>query len=716
MGSSDTPPAQRVRSKASDFSELFRSANGSRHSSRTGAGSSPSSSPAPGEKPASTKASSRRSMLPFLGRKKPAERTAVPAMPMPRKSVGANAAYPVTTVNTVRRSFGNGHTVLMITPSSYSLPVEPPLPSTVPSMDAHAPSLGSKLAAHFTPLRSPSRNGKARHSMMPPPTPPIPSPSALSPPVPEVRAPSIESQHSSLRSRSTTPRPLRGPHSSAAENGGDEEDFSDLFTLPDQLKKPQRSPKTPSATSVHIYLGDSPTKSGELTPTTPVTPLTPSGPPLHFPIPPSTILSPRSLLPDSSIPHYSSELTSLSSQGSKSPSIRPSPARADSGRTLHSDFSSQDERHGSHRRNTSVSGSDTDTSRANDSTYSGPSFRLSPVAPKKSSSMKSNHSASSATKASSGPPPSVPLPSPPFSPSSGSLGPRSAPGPSPNRVVFPRPRANTLSVTSNFVVPCQALPRSNHSSPPRSSRAISDATADATVDELREAFSQQRRKNVQLQEYIVTITKRYEDDRMAMTKNIEKLERNIRKKMREIEGLRWLVIHNGAVSDIDAAANLARSSFSTQDGDALDACGPCPVSSGPVASHPPFHQSVPGQKGASSAMAAAASTPEFRSDALSSAASFSTTSLSETGSLSTTPSLSVIPERIDGISRAERQRLKEERRASKALRRMSAASSLTLGTDALIRSSAAESPVNPNFDPKQGMDEVLEKLHPFRHA
>lgn len=110
MGSSDAPPAQRARSKAPDFSELFRSANGSRYSSRTGsgAGSSPSSSPSSGEKPAGTKASSRRSMLPFLGRKKTAEQTAVPALPTPsRKSVG-NAAYSVTPVNTVRRSFGNG--------------------------------------------------------------------------------------------------------------------------------------------------------------------------------------------------------------------------------------------------------------------------------------------------------------------------------------------------------------------------------------------------------------------------------------------------------------------------------------------------------------------------------------------------------------------------------------------------------------------------------
>jgi len=110
MGSSETPPAQRARTKASDFSELFRSANGSRHSPRTGAGTvgtSPSSSPLPGEKPAGTKGPSRRSMLPFLGRKKPVEQTAVPALPISRKSV-SNAAYPITPVNTVRRSFGNG--------------------------------------------------------------------------------------------------------------------------------------------------------------------------------------------------------------------------------------------------------------------------------------------------------------------------------------------------------------------------------------------------------------------------------------------------------------------------------------------------------------------------------------------------------------------------------------------------------------------------------
>ncbi|KAG9310216.1 hypothetical protein JVU11DRAFT_9861 [Chiua virens] len=452
-GSSDTSPAQRARTKAPDFTELFRSGHGSRHSSRTGAGtgSNPSSIPSPGEKSSGTKTSSRRSMLPFLGRKKPAEQTAaVPTAMTTRKSVG-NAAYPVTPVNTVRRSFGNGHTVLMITPSPHGLPAAPPLPSKLPSMDVHHPSLGSKLAAHFTPLRSPSRSGKARQSTtqkLAAPIPPLPSSAALSPPVPEVRAPSVESRHSTMRSRSTTPRPLRGPYSSPAENG-DEEDFSDLFTLPDQLKKPQQFPSSPSMTSVNNHLGDSVKKSGELTPTTPLTPL---GPALHFPIPPSTV----NLPPRSNLPRYSSELASLSSQGSRSPSKRPPAATLDtaSSRTIYSDLSSQDDRQSSLYRTTSASGSDTDTSRANDLRNIPSSYKLAPVVAKPPNT-KRKLSGASVTKISSGPPPSGPLPSPP---SSADLGPRSAPLPSPNRVVFPRPRANTLGVTSNLVVPVHATP------------------------------------------------------------------------------------------------------------------------------------------------------------------------------------------------------------------------------------------------------------------
>lgn len=588
----------------------------------------------------------------------------------------------------------------MITPSLGGIPPQPPLPSKLPSMEAHSPSLGSKLAAHFTPLRSPSRNSKIQK--LDAPVPPVPSAPALSPLVPEIRMPSTESQHSGPRSRSTTPRPLRGPYFTPAENG-DEEDFSDLFTLPDQLRKSQQSQKTVSMTSVHLLLADSPKKSGELTPTTPLTPL---GPPLHFPIPPSTVI-PRSILTEKGFTRYSIERTSLSSRESGSPSKRPLPGIVDgsNGRILHGDVSSQDEHRNGRRRAPSVSGSDTDTSRANDSVYSASSTKL-----PKPSSRKHKLSASSMVK-SSGPPPSVPLPTPPLSPNPGGLGPRSVPSTPPNRVAFPRPRANTLSVTSNLVVPGCVAPKSTNSSPPRSNRANSFGSPDITAEDLQEALSQQRRKNAQLQEYIGTITKRYEDDRMVMTRTIDQLERNVRKKMREIEGLRWLVIHNGAVSDIDAAANLARSSLSTQDGDAFDSVRrKSPLSSSPAVSphHDGrlLHQSTPGQNGESIIATAATSASESRPDTSISVASFSTSSVSDT------PSLSVIPERIDGISRAERQRLKRERRASKALRRISAASTFAMGTEPFT----VDSPLDPNFDPQQRMDEVLEKLQPFRHS
>ena len=130
----------------------------------------------------------------------------------------------------------------------------------------------------------------------------------------------------------------------------------------------------------------------------------------------------------------------------------------------------------------------------------------------------------------------------------------------------------TLSITTNLAAPVQVPPKSSQPSPPRSARSHSDAMQDAPVDELREAISQQRRKN---DNSIFIATKRYEEDYVAMTKNVEKLERNIRK-MREIEGLRWLVIHNGAVGDIDAAADLARSYLSTQDGDMVDGVSALP--------------------------------------------------------------------------------------------------------------------------------------------
>ncbi|KAF9224970.1 hypothetical protein BS17DRAFT_59237 [Gyrodon lividus] len=748
MSSLGIPSGQRARTKTSDLSEIFRSAHGSRHSSRAGVsiGSSPTSAPVPTEKFAVTKP--RRSMLPFLGRKKPAEQ---PAAHAARKS--SNVPSPV---NTVRRSFGNGHAVLMITPATSGSSFEPPLPSTLPPLNVSPPSLGSKFAAHFTPLRSPSKNNKTRHSMPQKPvaaTPPTPSPTALSPPVPDGRAASIESRRSSMQSRSTTPRPLRGPRPSVTGEG-DEEDFSDLFTLPNQLKQPLQSAKSVSAPTVNTNLGYSRKKGGEASPASPTPPASPC---LQFPIPPSTIGRP-SLVPTERGPIRSSgesfrqDIASLSSQRSRT-SSRVASSRAPrsppvvlenqnrNDRIAFTYFSSEEERRQTRNRTASHSGSDTDASRAYDSSSGPPSFQHTISLPKPSS-MKPLASYQPSTKtASSGPPPSVPLPSPPLSPpSSGGLANSSVPNtPQTNSIasrsftrlpgVSPRPRANTLSVTSNLISPANSLPKPNTSTSPTSGKASATIMPTATADELRDALVLQRKKYSQLQEYVVTVTKRYEDDRTALTKTIEKLERDVRKKMREIEGLRWLVIHNGAVGDIDAAANLARSSLSTQDH--LDGTGgqvaspsslkrsmtlpQAPVAKDRQQDGLSSHHSMPGQQGLGIHFLhtrQSSSTLEVPFEAVTSSATSSQTSLSLPALTPPTSSpLSAIPEQPCNISRAERQRAKEERRATRALRRISASSVSTLSSGANLTTHL--STPDHSFAPKQSMDEVLEKLRPF---
>ncbi|KAF9232629.1 hypothetical protein BU15DRAFT_67287 [Melanogaster broomeanus] len=529
------PSGQRARTKASDLSDIFRSAHGSRHSSKPGTvtGSSPTSAPVPADKPAVTKP--RRSMLPFLGRKKPAEQYPVqPAAASARKSsVGPSP------VNTLRRSFGNGHAVLMITPSTSGSCLEPPLPSSLPPLDVSPSTLGSKIAAHFTPLRSPSK-AKSRHSLPQKPvvaTPPTSSPTALSPPMPDLRTTSAESQRSSTQSRSTTPRPYRAPQSSAAGHG-DNEEFSDLFTLPSQLKQPSKS----VSPAVNTNLAYSTKRSAEVSPAS-ITP--PSSPRLQFPIPPSTIGRP-SLAVTERRPMRNSGESNRKELASIPPQRSKIVVDNMSDRTAFTDLSSEDDRRRSYQRTISYSGSDTDASRAYDSGSGRAGFRHTASLPK--SSMKPL--APSTKKAPSG---SLANTSAPNCPQVVASQSSRLPG------ISPRPRANTLSITSNLIAPVKSVP------------VKATIMPDATADELREALVLQRKKHALLQQYVVTVTKRYEDDRTAMAKTVEKLERDIRKKTREIEGLRWLVIHNGAAGDIDAAASLARSSLSLQDdGDVPD--------------------------------------------------------------------------------------------------------------------------------------------------
>ncbi|KAG1728347.1 hypothetical protein EDB19DRAFT_166003 [Suillus lakei] len=339
---------------------------------------------------------------------------------------------------------------------------------------------------------------------------------------------------------------------------------------------------------------------------------------------------------------------------------------------------------------------------------------------------------SSSEKLSSGPPPSAPLPSPPPSARVPSNSAVRSPG------ISPRPRASTLSATTSLSsarLAAWMAPRTN----PQDKHTPADTQPPASEDDLRNALALQNRKYAQLQEYAVTITKKFEDEKTSMAKTIQMLEREIRKKVREIEGLRWLVIHNGGADDIDAAANLARASLITlDDGDQCDAARAMdptrgevpsqstrsPTTGASVADAGIVGSSLRSQRGlgldyldqpSPSGASLEPPSPEF-SIAASASSSHSSLSLPVL-TPSTTSSLSAIPELPSGkgeISRAERQKAKEERRASRALRRISSSSMSSAASGALM--SHPPLPTDHMFDSQPSMENVLEKLRPFRNA
>ncbi|KAG1778808.1 hypothetical protein EV702DRAFT_139305 [Suillus placidus] len=343
---------------------------------------------------------------------------------------------------------------------------------------------------------------------------------------------------------------------------------------------------------------------------------------------------------------------------------------------------------------------------------------------------------SSSEKLFSGPPPSAPLPSPP---PSARLAPRLPIGslpviPSTNSVpsnstvhspgIASRPRANTLSATTSLSsarLAAWMAPRTNQ----QDKNTSADTQPPASEDDLRNALALQNRKYSQLQEYAVTITKKFEDEKASMAKTIQMLEREIRKKVREIEGLRWLVIHNGGADDIDAAANLARASLITlDDGDRFDAARAMDPTCGETPSQSTRSPTVGSRRGlgldyldqpSPSGASLEPPLPEF---GIAASASSSHSSLSlPMLTPSTTSSLSAIPEQPSGkgeISRAERQKAKEERRASRALRRISSSSMSSAASGALV--ARPPLPADHTFDSQSSMENVLEKLRPFRNT
>lgn len=615
----------------------------------------------------------------------------------------------------------------MVTPSSDIASAAPPLPTTLPPLNVSPSSLGSKFAAHFTPLRSPSKSRKSRqlatanvadHSSRP-------SGDMLSLPASAIPTSSGESPRSSLHSRSTTPRPHRAPPSPVL-HGEDGEDYSDLFLRPDQLEKSLQDTRSASTKrSPKVCLEDPP---GSPTP--------PTSPCLHFPIPPPIVGRPPTAASDKNQSRRSVDLLSntTTSKGSSIASrSRVHSKQSDTGseRTIPSDYLSSDGQMRNRNRAASHSGSDTDASRAYDSSPQVSRIRQPPGIPKSSSIKQPSSYFGTGGKVPAGHSHPCPLPSPPLSPPGSASSPTmptissvsNAGARSRQSGVPQRPRANTLSsatLLSNRSTALQPGPSTSttyQKAFASENKATPGISPDISPEELREALVLQRKKYAQLQEYIITLTKRYEDDRVTLTKTVEKLERDIRKKTREIEGLRWLVIHHGAVEDIDAAASLARSSLTQDEGNRPETDRePSPATSRRGRAF--TTQASAPTTGVQTGLGVYSSHTRQSSSTIEVPPSENLSAASSQTSLATHPApaktLSAIPERpsLPGspqydISRGERQQAKEERRATRALRHVSGSSgsSFSSGANLLMHSSTD--------GPKAGMNDVIEKLRPF---
>lgn len=522
------------------------------------------------------------------------------------------------------------------------------------------------------------------------------------------------------------------------------DDFSDLFTLPESPPKPTKSAQKASTLSPVVVSAANVSKKcvepSPVAPLTPTSPTPPSTPRLQFPIPPSnygltSMASEKSL---SQYSHASSrrEPTTPSSKHSNSSLKLPAASpqhRFSVSRERRRDrvatvgVTSEDE--SDRARAFSLSGSDTDASRATDSSVRSRRGRHHSALPKASAMKRPaplQRAPSSSEKLSSGPPPSAPLPTPPPSAQLATRPPISSLPviPSTNSVpsnstvrspgIASRPRANTLSAATSLSsarLAAWMAPRTN----PQDKDTPADTQLPASEDDLRNSLALQNKKYAQLQEYAVTITKKFEDEKASMAKTIQMLEREIRKKVREIEGLRWLVIHNGGADDIDAAASLARASLVTlDDGDRFDATrgeAPSQTTNASAVSRRGLGLDYLDQASPSVA-SLEPPLPEF---SIAASASSSRSSLSlPMLTPSTTSSLSAIPEQQGEISRAERQKAKEERRASRALRRISS-SSMSSGTSGALMA-PLPLPADHTFDSQSSMENVLEKLRPFRNT
>ncbi|CAK5275821.1 unnamed protein product [Mycena citricolor] len=642
---SGTPSPARLHTKSSDISEFFRVGG---HSSRPRAGDAPksgpsstaSSSPAYLSEPESSSSPRRRSMIPFLGRQR-------------KKSAHAdiaNVAAVAAAAHVNRQSEGEPRYSNVSKASRRTLPLpevplllhrhETPERSSVASSSS-PPSLGSKIAAHFVPSRQRLISLSPRKPSPYNETPP--SSGGLAPPASSSRGTSMDSTSSD--NRSSTPRPTITVSLSPDNLDG----YEGLFTLPtsETSKSPSPNAELRLRSDDRIYTG--------------------------------------------------------------SPVSDRSPSRSRISRVARKYV-------GSAMKQSDVDSTDAEDSEAvmSDTPKSSPPMHT-PIVEKRRtlattmpytfaekaprSIMKSSVIAL---------PPALPLPPPPPSdpPSPTLLG---TPPSSSEARSLRRPRAHTLSSTPIplpfkpptspiATVPSRRLSKSekipiplNGPAPAAGKDAFDMATASA--EELRQALVRRNQQFDELASYLLKITEAHVAEKHALLKKIGALEQDATRKDNEIKGLTWLVTNNRPGSS-DTIKSTASTIKPTRSSSADDFGAQSHQASGAEDSHS-GSESLQGSSTADSSSERRSSKSKrhpnpnnsfYRMSATETASSSSSTTSLLT-SVTTTPStpattvssLSSIPESRDPIVAAailasEKQRAKQERRASKTVDRHASAS------------------------------------------
>lgn len=421
------------------------------------------------------------------------------------------------------------HPVSSSPPETTSRP--PPLPTTLPPINISSPSLGSKFAAHFTPLKS--------RRLSPRPAQASPSEGStsgmLSPPI-NSRGASFDSASSGgSANRSPTPRAALQPTITVSLSPDNVEDYKDLFTLPrKKLPVQKRQPSTPASEYRDNFQdGDS---NVTLSPTPPTSPR------MQFPNPPSDSRLTGTRRSESTHRDSQSSVDDRPNPLPKSPKTRlPSMKRQSNG--------------------SKADGLVEELARNSRNTHPpelGPVIDISPppsVSLKPSPSLHRSRLRTPTTERPSQPP-SIPLPDPPKSnpmpslPSSPHRSAEASTGPT----ITQRRRAHTIGTIPPLSKPPSPIPASSLSAQKRvkvhsdNSSAVKQSSNKenanlntATIEELKEALVTRNRDYEELASYLLKVTATHLAEKKALERKISILEQENLKKDNELRGFAFLV-------------------------------------------------------------------------------------------------------------------------------------------------------------------------------